>query len=138
MRVSRVVTPSDPVHDDDHCCTGARAAGRGRGGGGGRCGGGAKRNSSWSAVASKELGMGINSASSNKDGATSSRGRGGAAGNAKQAQRAAAAGFGTDAVTDGGFAYAESLAYLCSQPERALKGVGPKKGQHLAKLGTLL
>lgn len=34
-----------------------------------------------------------------------------------------------------GYEYAESLAYLCSPPERALKGVGPKRGQQLAKLG---
>lgn len=35
-----------------------------------------------------------------------------------------------------GYEYAESLAYLCSPPERALKGVGPKRGQQLAKLGS--
>eukprot|EP00904_Undaria_pinnatifida_P013740 jgi/Undpi1/9497/HiC_scaffold_27.g11953.m1 len=34
-----------------------------------------------------------------------------------------------------GYAYAESLAFLSSEPEKALKGVGPKRAQQLAKLG---
>lgn len=36
-----------------------------------------------------------------------------------------------------GYAYAESLAFLSSEPEKALKGVGPKRAQQLAKLGAL-
>lgn len=78
--------------------------------------------------------------SNSKESGASSGGRGGgAAGGAKKpARRAVTARVGAaDAVAGGGgYAYAESLAYLCSQPERALKGVGPKKGQQLAKLGT--
>lgn len=33
--------------------------------------------------------------------------------------------------------YAESLAFLSSPPEQALKGVGPKRGEQLARLGTV-
>jgi len=33
------------------------------------------------------------------------------------------------------YVYAESLAFLSSPPEQALKGVGPKRGEQLAKLG---
>ncbi|CAM9888173.1 unnamed protein product, partial [Laminaria digitata] len=49
------------------------------------------------------------------------------------AAAAAGPGLGKDLPDD--YAYAESLAYLSSQPEQALKGVGPKRAQQLAKLG---
>lgn len=106
------------------------------GGGRGRGGGGANRGSSLasSAVAAKELARGSRSGS--PPGGTSGRGRRGERGGRvnKQARRTA----GGAAVNDvaGGHAYGEILEYLSSQPERALKGVGPKRGQQLANLGT--
>lgn len=44
-----------------------------------------------------------------------------------------AAGGGDDASDS--YAYTESLAFLSSPPEKALKGVGPKRAEQLAKLG---
>lgn len=62
----------------------------------------------------------------------------------KQAKRAAGEGAGlsrkgaaSGSSRSGDYPYAEGLAYLLNPPERALKGVGPKRGQQLAKLGTL-
>ena len=52
---------------------------------------------------------------------------------AERKKGAALAGLG-----DGGgdsFVYTESLNFLSSPPEKALKGVGPKRAEQLAKLG---
>ena len=64
------------------------------------------------------------------------RGAGGGV-TAARALHAATAGPESGSSLPDDYAYAESLAYLSSQPEQALKGVGPKRAQQLAKLGAL-
>lgn len=95
-----------------------------------------KRSGSATAVAAPAI---------NTSGTRDSRGAGGKAegetvGKAKPGRREVGGAVWTGPKTRfdlaNGYEYAESLAYLCSPPERVLKGVGPKRGQQLAKLGS--
>lgn len=122
-------------------------------------GGAPKRGSSTSTVAARNLPRETSSSGDNAsdDFAATGAGDGTAAaaaaatrsgkkgGGPRQARKAAtgvagrrAGGGGKGAVVvDGSYAYAETLAYLSSPPEDALKGVGPRKAEQLAKLGNV-
>lgn len=94
--------------------------------------GGAKRSSSSSAVAAERAEKASSKAS---DAAAKA-----AAAAAGTAGRGTAAEAGKRDVSVGGVCsephvYAESLAFLSSPPEKALKGVGPVRAEQLAKLG---
>ncbi|CAM9697670.1 unnamed protein product [Scytosiphon promiscuus] len=116
---------------------------RGSGGGGGGSGsgiGGARRSSSTSSVAVKEAET--SSGGSGRSGSEIAD-RGGVSGKkvaARQPRKAVGAGGNSLFAEDGGgggrSAYSESLAYLSSPPEKALKGVGPRRAEQLAKLGV--
>ncbi|CAM9874881.1 unnamed protein product, partial [Ectocarpus sp. 12 AP-2014] len=109
-----------------------------------------KRGSSTSTVAARELRRETSSSGNNASDEIAATGtgdgtaatRGGKKGSGPRQARKAATGVtaarraGKGAVVDESYAYAETLSYLSSPPEDALKGVGPRKAEQLAKLGV--
>lgn len=116
-----------------------------------RGGSGAKPSSTSSAVAAKQaqapkVGAGRTSASRAADGAAGAVAEGANAGGTEKAaptqakkatsNRKKAATLAGGGVGGEPHVYAESLEFLSSPPKKALKGVGPKRAEQMAKLGT--
>ncbi|CAM9839728.1 unnamed protein product, partial [Ectocarpus sp. 13 AM-2016] len=107
-----------------------------------------KRGSSTSTVAARELRRETSSSGNDASDEIAATGtgdgtaatRGGKKGSGPRQARKAATGVaaarraGKGAVVNESYAYAETLSYLSSPPENALKGVGPRKAEQLAKL----
>lgn len=115
-------------------------------------GSGTKPSSTSSAVAAiqaQKVGTGRSSTSRTADAAAAAAAPGASRGTAadgvkkaasRQAKRATAERKKGATLAGGGdgsdsYVYTESLAYLSSPPEKALKGVGPRRAEQLAKLG---